>query len=149
EKIMEATRSFDILTWRDRAEDEAENFRAALEWGLENHVEEALHLAANFWLISDWISRLAEGMTLVQSAIERAKALPPVGGTADIHRQNLIARALLSQALAGMSQGNLPFIIQSLQEAIAISRSTGDKLILGSSLNIYYRVSTFINVPGA
>ena len=31
-----------------------------------------------------------------------------------------------------MSQGDLPLVIQVLQEAIAISRSTGDKLILGS-----------------
>jgi tetratricopeptide (TPR) repeat protein len=137
-----------MLPWRDRAEDEAENFRAAAEWGLDNHVEDTLRLAANFCLISDLISRLAEGMTLVQSAIERAKALPSVSGTANIHRQKLIARALLSRAIAGMSQGNLPFAFQSSQEAIAISRATGDKFILGNSLILYGTVSSFNNAPG-
>jgi predicted ATPase/class 3 adenylate cyclase len=148
EEMLEASRSSDMLPWRDRAEDEAENFRAAVEWGLENHVEDTLRLAANFCLISDLISRLSEGMTLVQSAITRAKALPPVSGTADIHRQKLIASALLSQAIGGMSQGNLPFAMESLHEAIAISRATGDKFILGNSLILYTAVSSFINAPG-
>jgi len=149
QKMWDAFRSSDMLAWRDRAEDEAENLRAAVEWGLENHVEDAVDLATNFCIVSDLISKLSEGMTLVQSAIERAKALPPVGGTANIHRQKLIARALFVQGAAGLGQGNIPFVIQSLQEAIAISRSTGDKLILGYSLEMYYAVSRFINLPGA
>ena len=86
---------------------------------------------------------------LVQSAVARVRALPPVSGTANTHRQKLIARAFLSQALAGMSQGNLPLAMQSLHEAIALSRAIGDKFILGNSLIIYTTVSSFINAPGA
>jgi predicted ATPase/class 3 adenylate cyclase len=149
EKISEATRSSDILTWRDRAEDEAENIRAAVDWGLENHVEESLHLATNYCPISDWIGRLAEGMLLLQLAMERVRSLPPVSENANIHRQKLIAKALFSQALAGMGQGNIPLAIQSSNEAIAISRLTGDKLILGYSLVLYTAASRFINAPGA
>jgi len=149
EKIWEAVRSPDLLDWRDRVEDEAENFRAAVEWGLENHAEDALHLAANFCDVSDWISRISEGMMLVQSAVERVRALPDVSGAANTHRQKLIARAFLSQALAGMSQGNLPFAIKSVQEAITLSRATGDKFILGNSLIMYVAISSFINAPGA
>ncbi len=149
EKIWEAVRSPDLLAWRDRVEDEAENFRAAVEWGMEYHVEDALHLAANYCDISDWISRVSEGMLLVQAAVERVRSLPPVNGVASTHRQKLIARAFLSQALAGMSRGNLPFAIQSVHEAIALSRSTGDKFILGNSLILYVAVSSFINAPGA
>ena len=149
EKMWKAVRSPDLLPWRDRIEDEAENLRLAVEWGLEYHVEDALHLATNFCDISDWVSRISEGMMLVQSALERVKVLSPVSGAASTHRQKLIARAFLSQALAGMSQGNLPFAIQSVQEAIALSRSIGDKFILGNSLILYVAVSSFINVPGA
>jgi tetratricopeptide (TPR) repeat protein len=153
EKISEAVRSSDLqspdlLAWRDRVEEEAENFRAAVEWGLENHVEGALHLAANYCGISDWFGRLSEGMMLVQSAIARVRSLPPVSGTASTDRQKRIARALLSQATAGMSQGNLPFALQSLHEVIAISRATGDKFILGNGLLLYTVISSFISVPG-
>ena len=51
EKIWDAFRSSSVFIWRDRTDEEAENLRAALEWGLENHIEEAIRLAANFCLV--------------------------------------------------------------------------------------------------
>ncbi len=56
EQMWEAFRSADMAAWRDRVEDEIENLRAAMEWGLEHHVEEAVHLAANFCIVSGWTS---------------------------------------------------------------------------------------------
>ena len=41
----------------------------------------------------------------------------------------------------------MPLVIQVLQEAIAISRATGDKRVLGYSLGMYYIATTFINAP--
>jgi tetratricopeptide (TPR) repeat protein len=41
----------------------------------------------------------------------------------------------------------MPLVIKVLQEAIAISRATGDKQVLGYSLGMYYTASTFINAP--
>jgi predicted ATPase/class 3 adenylate cyclase len=148
EKMWEASRSPDLLAWRDQVDDEAENLRAALEWGLENHVEQAVHLAANFCIVSGWMSKQVEGLALVKSAIERARSLPPVDGNANIHRQKLIAKALFAEGMVGLGQGNLPLVRQHLQEAIAISRSTSDKLILGYSLEMFFAVSQFINLPG-
>jgi len=148
EKMWEAFISPNTLAWLDRVDDELENLRAALEWGLENHVDDAIHLAANFCSVSGLMGNQAEGLALVKSAIERARSLPPVDGNANIHRRKLIARALFGQGMVSMGQGNLPLVIQTLQEAIAISRSTGDKLILGYSLEMYFIASTFINTPG-
>ena len=147
EKMWDVFLLPNMLAWQDRADDEIENLRAALEWGLENHVEDALRLAANFCVISGWMSNQAEGLAMDKSAIERARSLPPVEGNANIHRQKLIARALFAQGMIGMGQGNLPLVLEALQEAIAISRVTGDKLILGYSLEMYFTASTFINVP--
>jgi predicted ATPase len=49
ERIWEAFRSpTDQLAWRDKVDDELENLRSALEWGLDNNIEDAIHLAANF-----------------------------------------------------------------------------------------------------
>jgi tetratricopeptide (TPR) repeat protein len=147
EKLWEAFCSSAITVWRNKAEEEAENMRAALEWGLENHVEETVHLAANFCLVSDWFSNQALGLAMVKSAIEKAKTLPPVGGNANIQRQDSFARAFFAQGMVQLSKGLLPLSKQALQQAISISRAVNNKQILGYSLELLYTVSTFINDP--
>ena len=150
EKMWEIFRSTDMIDWRHTAEEEAENFRAALEWGLENHVEEAVRLAGHYCTISSWLSRHSEGLALVKSALERVNSLPPVaGGEALLRRQKIIAKALFAQGTVAFGTGNMPLLMQSLKEAIAISRMTGDKLMLGYSLEMFFSGSTFMEVEGA
>ncbi len=148
EQMWDAFRSPGMVAWRDRVDDELENLRAALEWGLENHVEEAIHLAANFCIVCGWISNQMEGAELARTAIEQARSLPPEDAGANQHRQKMIARALFAQGMIGLGRGDLPEVAQALQEAIAISRTTGDKLILGYSLEMFFIASAFIDVPG-
>jgi predicted ATPase/class 3 adenylate cyclase len=147
EKMWESFRSENLLPMVSRANDEVENLRAALEWGLENHVEENLRLAGNFCIVSSLMGILVEGVERAGSAIRRARALPPAGGEADLHRQKLIGRALFMQGMVGMGAGNMPLTIQVLREAIATSRVTGDRLILGYSLEMYYTATGFIHAP--
>ena len=128
----------------NKLNDEVENFRAALEWGLEKHAEEAIHLAANLCLTLRWMGKPVEGLVLVQSAVKRAKALPPLGGPANTVRQKLIARALFVQGDANVGLGNIPVAMQVYKEAIAISRVTGDKQILGYSLLNYAPIRSFM-----
>ena len=149
EKMWDVFRSADMIDWRYRAEEEAENFRAALEWGLENHVEETVRLAGHFCTICSWLSKHSEGLALVKSALERAHSLPPVEGEALIRRQKIIAKALFAQGTVAFGTGNMPLLMQSLKEAIAISRMTGDKLMLGYSLEMFFSASTFMQVEGA
>jgi predicted ATPase/class 3 adenylate cyclase len=151
EKMWDFFRSADMIDWRDRAEEEAENFRAAADWGLENHVEETVRLAGHYCTITSWLSKHSEGLALVKNALERVNSLPPVQGEAYIHRQKTIAKALFAQGTVAFGTGNLPLIMQSLKEAIAISRLTGDKLILGYSLEMFFSASTFrfTDVEGA
>jgi predicted ATPase len=149
ETWWETFRSSNILPLLSRIDDEIENFRAALEWGLENHTEENVRLAANFCVTSTMLSVPAEGVAIVMAAVKRAKALPPVEGVADLYRKKLIARALFVQGMVGLGVGKIPLVVESLQEAIAISRAIGDTQILGNSLGMYYTASTFINLPQA
>ena len=142
-------RSSNILPILSRIDDEIENFRAALEWGLETHTEENVRLAANFCVTSTMLSIPAEGVGIVMAAVERARTLPPVEGEADLYRKKLLARALFVQGMVGLGVGKLPLVVAAIQEAIALSRAIGDKQMLGSSLATYYTVSTFINLPGA
>ncbi len=137
----------DVLPLLGRVDDEIENFRAAFEWGLENHVEENVRLAANFCAASTMLSIPAEGVGMITAALARASSLPPLEGEAEIRRQKLIARALYVQAMIGLGVGNMPLVLQVLQEAIAIARDIGDKQVLGYSLGMYYTATTFINEP--
>jgi predicted ATPase len=143
EKIWDAFRS-EIRSMVNRVRDEAENLRAALEWGLEKHTEENVRLAGNFCIASSILGSNADGVTVVISALERAKALPPVSGDAELYRNKLIAKALFAQGMVGMGTGNMPPAIEALRDAIAISRTTGDKRILGYSLEMFYTSTSFI-----
>src|SRR6266508_6681748 len=149
EKMWHVFRSPDMIAWRDRVDDEAENLRAALEWGLENHIEDAVHLAGNYCILSSWISKQTDGLAFVKTALERVKSLPPVDGEVYIRRQKIIAKALFAQGMIGFGQGNTSLAEQAFQEAIAISHFTGDKIILGYSLWMYFIAATFVNLPGA
>ncbi len=147
ETVWDMISSANSVAIVNKSNDEVENFRAALEWGLVNHVEEAVRLAANFCAILRWMGKPAEGVALAQSAVERARALPPVEGSANTVRQKLIAWALFVQADAGIALGNILLSMQASKEAIAISRVTDDKKILGYSLLIYFNTTTFSHAP--
>ena len=128
---------------RDSAYDELENFRLALEWGLEKHVETALHLAGNFNIASSWIGNQIEGLALLKLALERFKALPPVEGEAAAHRQRLLAKTMFSEGMTSMATGGVSHAIQSLREAISMARQIDDKRLLGYSLEMLYTASAF------
>ncbi len=147
EKMWDDFRLENLLPVVKRATDEVENFRAALEWGLEYNIEENLRLAANYCIVTSLLGIPAEGVASANSAVERASTLPPLSGDADVRRQKLIARALFAQGLVGMALGNMPHVIQVLREAIEISRATGDKQMLGYSLGMYYTATRFISAP--
>lgn len=149
EWMWDTFRSPNSLPMMKRAGDEIENFRAALEWGLENHVQENIRLAANFCVIAATQGILAEGVASANTAVQHAQAAPTVGGDAHIRRQNLIARALFAQGMVGLGLGDMSNVVEVLRQAIAVSRETGDKQMLGYSLEMLYTVSIFLNVPGA
>lgn len=149
ENIWSIFQMKNLIAWRRRAEDETENLRAAIEWGQENFVEQALRLAANFCLLTGWIgSRQDEGLTSCRIAIDRVKSLPPVTGTANTERQRLLARALFAQGMVGLSNGNMLIVLQDLREAIDIARLAGDKRVLGYSLEMYFTATMFLSAPG-
>jgi len=148
EKLWNEFRSANAQHVRDKTQDDVENFRTALEWGMNHHEEDALNLATNFCLATSWFGMQTEGRVLLKSALEKMDALPPVDGDAKIHRQKTIAKALFAEGMVGVGQGDSILAAKALQEAIRISRVTGDKLILGYSLEMYFIASEFAKMPG-
>ena len=150
ENIWDVFRTENVLSWRDQGDDEIENLRTAVEWGLEKHPDQAVRLAANFCLATGWMgSRMEDGLSLCRSAIDRVRSLPPVDDVANIERQRLLAKALFSQGMVGMSHGNMHTVIQDLQDGIAAARAAKDKRMLGYNLEMFYTASQFLNTPGA
>lgn len=150
EHIWDVFRTEKIFTWRDWADDEIENLRTAVEWALDNHVENSIRLAGNFCLVTGWMgNRMDDGLTLCKTAIDRVRSLPPVDGNSNTKRQKLLAKALFAKGMVGMSHGNMPIVIKDLQDAIATARLAGDKRMLGYSLEMYFTATTFISAPFA
>jgi len=150
ETIWDVFRTENIYRWRDQADDEVENLRAAVEWGIENQVEKAIRLAANFCLLTGWMgNQLKTGLSLCRTAIDRVRALPPVPGEENQKRQQAIAKALFAQGMVGLSHGDIRVVLQDLQDAIDTARAAGDRRILGYSLEMFYTANTFINAPHA
>jgi predicted ATPase len=149
EYVWNVFKTENVLFWRDQGDDEIENIRAAVEWGLANDPEQAIRLAANFCLATGWIgSRMEDGLNLCRSAIERVKSLPPVDGPADMKRQKQLARAYFTQGMVGLSHGDISAVMRDLQDGIAAGRAAGDKRMLGYCLEMFYTAAQFINTPG-
>ena len=75
---------------------EVENLRAAFEWGLQNHVQDALELAANMAMSMSMMGGQIEGTTMLKTAMEKFRALPPVEGDANRLRKEIYAHGCFS-----------------------------------------------------
>jgi tetratricopeptide (TPR) repeat protein len=85
----------------------------------------------------------------VKAALASVDAMPPVEGEAADRRQRIKARALWSDGDLAIGQGENLAAQTTLMKAIAISRLTGDKLILGYSLGSWALAATFVGAAGA
>jgi tetratricopeptide (TPR) repeat protein len=133
----------DYSLLRDRAAEEQENLRLALDWGMQHQPEMALHMAANYNVVSSWTGNQIEGLATLKTALEIFQNLPPVDADADLERKRLIAKAMFSRGMTSMSTGGIHIAIQSLQEAIAIARQIDEERTLGYSLEMLYTASAF------
>ena len=123
---------------------EVENLRAAFEWGLQNHVQDALELAANMGMSMSMMGGQIEGTIILKSAMEKFRTLLPVEGDANRLRKEIYAHGCFS--LGTLLQGTNEIMLSRsiLQEAIAIARELGDKHLLGLGLEMYANGSAMI-----
>jgi tetratricopeptide (TPR) repeat protein len=94
-------------------------------------------------------ANVTEALGLLKSALARVRALPDADGEVGVARQKRIATALITLGIVGMGNSavGLPEVLEYTQEAISISRSVGDKRILGYSLEQYFVISLFMGLP--
>jgi predicted ATPase/class 3 adenylate cyclase len=145
------------LQWLNRLEDEIDNLRMAMEWGLETDAESGLRIAAipwRFWQargraleIGEWLGRLLEHYDKVDPLRVQALAVDSFcilrqGNFPEalkVAKQSLqMARTLSDKQLEAFSlsflgictvlQGNLEDGIPLLEQSLAIYRALGDKI---------------------
>jgi predicted ATPase/class 3 adenylate cyclase len=123
---------------------EIENLRAAFEWSLQNHVQDALELVTNMAMSISMMGGLLEGSTRIKSAMEKFRELPPVEGEASRAQKRIYARGCF--ILGTLLQGTNEVInsLSVLKEAIAIARELNDKHLLGICLEMYASGSNMI-----
>jgi tetratricopeptide (TPR) repeat protein len=134
------------LEWLPRLEAEYDNFRNALEWGLDNNLEGALRLVGA--LFPFWFRRghTVEGSNWTTEALARAERLPKLEGEA-AHRQMLIlARAWQGiAALAYMNDNSTA--LKAAEACSVLARQLGDQPMLAMSLAVAGSVKTLEGDP--
>ncbi|HLY27967.1 MAG TPA: adenylate/guanylate cyclase domain-containing protein [Aggregatilineales bacterium] len=140
------------LAWLDRVEIEADNVRAALEWGLEQHPEETLDLANHMGRY--WTVRGDGGLNpqtgWLQGLVARVGALPPVEGEAARKRIRARSFGLSNAAFILIRLGDSTTGQVLADEAIALARQADEPEVLGAALTMYILSSRFLgDIAGA
>lgn len=123
---------------------EVENLRAAFEWGLQNDAQGALELAASIGMIVSMMGGQIEGTTMLKTAMEKFRALPPVEGEANRLRKEIYAHGCFTMGVLLQGTNEITYSRSILQEAIAIARELGNKHMLGLALEMYANASAMI-----
>jgi len=123
---------------------ELENLRAAFEWGLQNHVQDTLELAAGMAMNMSMMGGHLDGITMLKTALEKFRALPPVEGEANRLRKEIFVRGCFSLGMLLEGTNEIMSSRSILHEAVAIARELGDKHLLGLGLELYAIASSII-----
>jgi non-specific serine/threonine protein kinase len=115
----------DEVEWLDKIEIEIDNFRAALEWSLENDPDIALKISA--YISSFWIRR----NYLTEAERWTSEALRKTNETAD---KKVKAKAFLSLGSLNRQVGKYEISLDYFNKALNISEKMEDKLMIANSL---------------
>ncbi len=135
ERAAPELRGPNMVEWLTRIDADADNTRAAIEWGFEADPETAGRLCSAMWL--HWRSRSigAEGAIWLTQAVERVRALPPADDPdRAVARSILFARLLSQAAIARAFWTDQPSVAWA-EEGLALARTTGDPDTLAEALN--------------
>ena len=130
--------------WGCRLEEEHDNLRAALEWGLPRNPDSALSIAGalpNFWAPGGYA---VEGHRWIRQALARVEALPPLAGDAARQRMAAQARARSGVAILIISQGDNQSGASSAEESVALYRQLEDRRGLAFALLLLAMAREFL-----
>jgi predicted ATPase/class 3 adenylate cyclase len=142
-------RTAEILVWQNLLEREADNLRAAMEWGLDHNPTQVLNMAGSLALFEGSRVFAGEGRLWLKEAIARADSLPDVFGDAAQSPQRIKAKAWLTAGMLAFNFGEIPAAHAAFSESIALTRSAGDPFTLAINLAMRALTSQYMNDAGA
>lgn len=125
---------FEYLEWSAKLNNEYDNIRAALEWGLTKDIEAALRLVGTisfFWLTKGYS---AEGYRWAKEVLEKAKAYTRSNPEIGKKFLNAHAKAYLALSRIATDLGDNKIVCSAANESIALARKTGDMQILAYAI---------------
>ena len=134
------------LEWVPQLEAEYDNFRNALEWGLDNNLEGALRLVGA--LFPFWFRRghTVAGSNWTTEALARAERLPKLEGEAARQQMLILARAWHGIARLAYMNDN-PTALKAAEACSALARQLGNQPMLGISLAVAGSLKTLQGDP--
>jgi predicted ATPase/class 3 adenylate cyclase len=119
----------------DEIEADHDNFRAALEWGLEEDPESTLLIVSP--LTPFWFRRghLLEGLEWTEKALSRLEALPPAAGDAAARRTRLLAEGWATLANLAYALGDNQRASQAGKHCVELAREVGDDRLMAMGLS--------------
>jgi predicted ATPase/class 3 adenylate cyclase len=133
-----------MKSWLDRLAPEQDNFRAALEWGLDRDPRAALQIAASLRLFWQVRGGLQEGRHWLEQSLECVEALKPQQDDDLRLWQTLRAHGLLAAGSFAFFQGELVTARSLLEESIALARAAGENRILSNALGFLGLVTVWL-----
>jgi predicted ATPase/class 3 adenylate cyclase len=134
EQAAPKLRSFGASEWVTRLDAEHDNLRAAMQWALENRLEDLLRmipLLSYFWNRRGYEE---EARSVIREALEHASRLPQFQGDADADKLRLLGESWLALAMQAFSQGDNMGASEASDKAAELARRIGDKRLLAISL---------------
>jgi predicted ATPase/class 3 adenylate cyclase len=134
----------EALGWIERLDAEYDNIRAALDWGLENHIEVMLQVIPSLVRFLMRRGHEEEGRHIIKAALARAGELPTPESDAGLEWIRLLGAAWQSEAMLAYSQGDNARAIQSAVQAADMARKVGDKRSLAIVLGFQASAAMFV-----
>jgi tetratricopeptide (TPR) repeat protein len=142
-------RNTDIQQWQFQLEADADNLRAAMEWGLDHDPEQFLNLVGSLALFEGSRVFMVSGRFWVKDAIARMEALPGVEGENSLRRERIKAKGWLTAGMLAFNWGEIPAAHTAFSKCIAMARRLEDPFTLAVSLSMRGLTSQFANDANA
>ena len=122
------------LEWQDSLDSEYDNLRTALEWGMENNVDKALHLGGALHLF--WVRHRYEdeGRRLMDEILARVKTRPLAKDKMAYQRIFYQAKALHALGVLRFGQGDYVTSLNAFEESASLFRQIEEKRMLAQAL---------------
>ncbi len=121
--------------WVTKLDLEHDNIRSAMQWGLEERLDDVLRMVTPLTYFWNRRGFEEEARSLIQEALQRAATQGETQGEAGRQRRQLMGEAWQALAILSYSQGDNLRAMEASEQAADIARELDDKRLLALALS--------------